>query len=86
MKTFEQFISEADFYNFASARRLKDSENYLKSPESKMLPVISTKRRTKMENERSERLSKSPTGTVITSKAKEELLRQLKAQKEVKSQ
>ena len=84
MKTFEQFISEAELYNFASARNLKDSDKYLKSPESKMLPGISTKRRTKIETERVERLSKSPTGTVITPKAKEELLRQLKAQKDNK--
>jgi hypothetical protein len=49
-----------------------------------MLPGISTKRRTKIETERAERLSKSPTGTVITPKAKEELLRQIKAQKDNK--
>jgi hypothetical protein len=81
MKTFEQFISEANSQHFASARNLKDAERHTRNPESRALPGISSKRRASMEQERATRLATSPTGTTVSDNLKAALAAKVEAQK-----
>lgn len=81
MKTFEQFISEADLYHFASAKNLKDADRYTRNPESRALPGISSKRRASIELERETRLATAPTGTTVSDNLKAALAARVAAQK-----
>lgn len=77
MKTFEQFLSEANRPAFGSQRDIKGAEKYLQSPEAGQTrehPVIA-RRRAREEAQRT-----GPRGTSI-SRAQQEIARQLAAQK-----
>lgn len=77
MKTFEQFLNEAQRPAFSSQRDIKGAERYLQSPESKKAPPVHPVIARREAAEASQRTG--PRGTT-SSLAQQDIARQLAAQ------